>query len=1137
MELTAFCKNLPYGEEMYAEKLENRGRMSLKKLLLIMRITAILLLAAVLNTSAKTFSQKITISAKDVSIEKAFSLLKQQTGYSFLWNDQLLSKSHRISLDVKQGTLAQALDQCLKDLPLTYQIKNNIVYIVKKPEEKPESAEKSSVLTAFRDIRGRVTDSSGQPLAGANITIKGTDRVTTTNEQGEFVLAGVNNDVTLVITMAGYSRREIKAGNNSVLNIVLEARVNELDDMVVTGYQTQQRRSVTGAIATVKGREIENMPVQSFDKAIQGRAAGVLVQTATGVPGGAVRINIRGIGSIGAGTEPMYIVDGVQLNTETPSSRTSTNVMAYINPNDIESIEILKDAAAAAIYGSQAANGVILITTKKGKAGKTTMNLNYYQGISAPPKNLKVLSSQDLIALRTEALMNANPTANINVMKAQALSELGVSPDLTDEEIAALPTYDWQSEAFKRGSVRNIEFSASGGTAKSTFYVSGAYNKHDGNVTGIDFEKGTAKMRMGQEINERLSLDFGVNLSVIKQNGNTGSQGSTSGSASPQYTAAYMPPTIPIYNEDGSFNAYQGMPGTGFNPIQAATVDDNIVKHRAVVGNFSATYKILKNLSFRSFYGLDYRYVRADYYRDPRTPNGATVNGYLINDNSENVNFSTNQTLNYKTTLKEDHTISVIAGAEYRSDVSEYQSARAQGFPTYQYRTNASAAEAFSVTGSWSGNRRLGFFGQANYAFMDKYFVTGVLRYDGSSRFGVDKKMGLFPGISAGWDIAREAFLSKTHWINQLKLRAGYGKTGNDQINDVSSRGLYQGGVSYNGDAGIRLQTIANPDLGWEGNITANLGLDYSLFDRRIYGAIEVYSRKSDNLILGRELPYTSGFSSVSSNLGQVVNKGLEIDINTVNIRRGDFSWTTNFNIAFLKNELTKLYDTITAISNTRRVGYPLTIWYRPRYAGVNAANGRPMWYDVNGNITYLIGGADNVPTNKGWQSDYFGGFSNTFSYKGFELNVLFHYDMGKYMANTQYQVLANVMTNPGRNTLQQLYDERWTTPGQITTVPRPIAGGAEKNSSAQASATTRFLEDASFVRLRELTLSYQFTPEVLKNLKLTRARIYVTGVNLYTWTKWTGYDPEFAIMGSVTDNQGIVPQTASVTAGIQLSF
>src|SRR5690606_3742271 len=527
----------------------------------------------------------------------------------------------------------------------------------------------------------------------------------------------------------------------------------------------QSHRSITGSMISVKGEDFENMPVQSLDKAIQGRAAGVLVQTSTGVPGGATRINIRGVGSVNAGVEPMYIVDGVQLNSDAPSSRTSTNPLAYINPNDIESIEILKDAAASAIYGAQAANGVILITTKKGKAGKAQLNLNYYEGISAPIRRMPVLSSQDAIALRQEALMNNDPNLSSVAALAQALTDMGVRPDLTDDEIAALPTYDWQAEAFKNGSVRNVEFNTSGGTDKTNYYLSGSYNKHDGNVTGIDFQRGNFKLRLNQEVTSRLHIDAGANLSVITQNGNTGSWGNTSGSASPQYTASYMPPTVPIYDEDGTFNAYDGMPGTGFNPIQVGTVADHVVGQRALIGNFTASYKILSNLTFRSLYGIDYRYIRADYYRDPRTPNGASWNGYLIDDNTENVNFTTSQVLNYDTKINSDHTISALLGGEYRSDVREYESARANNFPTYQFRTNQSAAEPYLVTGSWSGSRRIGFFGQANYDYKNKLFFSAVARYDGSSRFGANNRFGFFPGISAGWDISKEQFIKQANWL------------------------------------------------------------------------------------------------------------------------------------------------------------------------------------------------------------------------------------------------------------------------------------------------------------------------------------------------------------------------------------
>ncbi|WP_461534350.1 SusC/RagA family TonB-linked outer membrane protein [Sinomicrobium sp.] len=1093
----------------------------------IMKRSLFLCFILFFNFTAFAFSQKVTLNLGKVTIHKALKEIRKLTKTDFFYSDKELDVNRTVTVNFDNVDLIAAVSSLVgEDFNIEKQ-GDHLFLIV--PSNKAESQQ--------RVVEGTVTDENGQPLPGVTVVIRDQQKGTTTDFDGNYKIE-VEASNTLIFSYIGYRSQDVKVGERTTVNVQLEPDVSELDEVVVTGYGTQQRRSITGSMASVKGEAIENMPIQSVDKAIQGRAAGVLVQTSTGVPGGATRVNIRGVGSITAGTEPMYIVDGVQLNSDAPSGRTSTNVLAYINPNDIESIEVLKDAASAAIYGAQAANGVVLITTKKGKAGKTRVNLNYYEGVSAQIKNMDMLNSQDAIALRTEALLNNNPSLSPLVALSQALTDLGVRPDLTEEEVANLPTYDWQGAAFKPGSVRNVEFNMSGGNEKSNFYLSGSYNKHDGNVTNIDFERGSFKLRLGHELTPGLRVDAGVNLSMITQNGNTGSWGNTSGVASPQYTASYMPPTIPVYNYDGSFNAYEGMPGTGFNPIQAATVDDNIVRQRSLIGNISVSYDILDNLTFKSFYGIDYRYIRADYYRDPRTPNGAPWNGYLIDDNTENVNFMTNQTLNYNTTINEDHSITALLGAEYRSDVREYESARANNFPTYQFRTNQSAAEPYSVTGSWSGSRRVGFFTQVNYDYKNKIFVSAVARYDGSSRFGSNNRFGFFPGISAGWDMSQEKFLQKANWINQLKLRVGHGVVGNDQINNVSSRGFYQGGTRYNENAALRLQTLANPELGWERNVSTNIGLDFGMFSNRISGTVEVFHRNSEHLLLNKPLPLTSGFTNVDDNLGRVVNKGLEIDLNTVNLDLDNgFRWSTNFNIAFLHNEVKELYDGLDYISNTVRVGHPLKIWYRARYAGVNATNGRSMWYDRNGNITYSPTADDNVETKKGWQSDYFGGLTNTFSYKGFELSTLFHFDMGRYMSNNMYSVWYNVMSNPGRNTLQELYDARWTTPGQITHVARPIAGGAEENSASRARSSTQFLQDASFIRLREVTLAYRFQPDLLSKLKLESLRVFVTGVNLHTWTKWVGYDPEFAISGSVESNQGIVPQTMSFTAGVQIGF
>ncbi|AWO00565.1 SusC/RagA family TonB-linked outer membrane protein [Chitinophaga alhagiae] len=1102
----------------------------------IMRVSFFLLLTLAMHASGRALSQKITINVKDVPLEKVFLSIEQQSGYLFWYDEKLLKPARKVSLSVKDASLDQTLQLCLKNQDISYKIIRNTIVLSRNVQETNPAGNTPAADSLIRGtVKVRVKGML-QPAPGVSVSEEGASGGTLTDEQGNFAIR-IKNGATLQFSMIGFKPRKVMPGQGP-LQVVLEEDVSELDAVVVTGYQVQAKRAVTGSIAKVKGEDIENIPLQSFDKAIQGKAAGVLVQTATGVPGGAVKISIRGEGSITAGTEPLYIVDGVQFNSSSLTSRTSNNPLAYINPNDIESIEILKDAAAASVYGAQAANGVVLITTKTGKSGKTNVNLNYYQGISMPMAKVDVLNTQQALAMRQEALKNRYPDRSDAAIRSEVLQEYGLEPGLSDEDIVALPTYDWQNATFRVGQVQNIELSASGGNEKTTFYVSGAFNNHDGNVIGIDFKKGTAKVRIGHQASKRLSFDLGINMSLITQNGNTGSQGNTSGYASPQYSAVFMPPTVPIYKADGSFNSYPGMPGTGFNPVQAAVVDDNRIRHRALVGNFSATYKILDNLSFRSFYGLDYRYIKTDYYRDHRTPNGAVWNGYLIIEDIENINFTTTQTLNYQRQFNNAHNLSVLMGAEYRSDVSEYASARGEGFATYQLRTMQSAAVAASSTGSWTGFRRLGFFTQANYDFRKKYMLSATLRYDGSSRFGTDNQMGLFPAISAGWDVARESFMEDHTWVDQLKLRIGYGETGNDQINNVSSRGFYQGGGVYNGKAGLRLMTMANTKLGWERNVTLNLGTDFSLLKGRIAGAVEVYRRASKDLLLNRPVPWLSGFDNIDDNVGEVVNKGLEIELNTVNVKSTHFSWNTSFNISFLHNEVTQLYDGLQSISNTIRVGHPLKTYFRPRYAGVNSANGRPMWYDINGNITYLPVAADNVSTEKGALSDYFGGLTNTFRYKGFELNTMFHFDMGRYLVNQMNAVWYNHHGNTvGSNTLLRLYENRWTTPGQVTSIPRLIHGGAETNSAAQHTASTRFLEDASFIRLREVTLAYRFQPALLKRIHLSSARIYFTAVNLHTWTEWTGYDPEIALTGTVENNTGIIPQTRSFTAGIQVGL
>lgn len=1000
-----------------------------------------------------------------------------------------------------------------------------------------------------RTLSGRITDQEdGSPVIGASISIEGTSIATQTDRDGRYTITFAQGSRRVTISHLGYLSQTISLSNQTVLDVKLTSESSYLDEVVVTGYGTQRRGDIAGAISRVNPKSIENMPVQSIDRALQGQASGVQVNASSGVPGAAVQMRIRGTGSISAGNDPLYIVDGVQMNTGTSTSFVNSNPLSFLNTNDIESISVLKDGAAAAIYGAQAANGVVLITTKKGKAGQSQVNFNTFFGWTEPMPSMKMMNSQQLTQARKEAIWNSNPTRTEQANRDAWLDALGLPRTTTDAEIAALPTYDWQDAAFRNGKNQNYELSFSGGNERTTVFMSGSYNKQEGAVIGIDFSRGTALTNISHKAFDWLTVDFNVNLSSVTQNGITGSNSSTGAFAAPQYSAPMMLPYIPIYNPDGSFNApTSNLPGDmGHNAIFATSVNTLRSSSKAVVGNTAFTAKIIDGLTFRSFYGIDYRTIASENYWDPRTIDGFSRDGLLQLDNYENVNFLTNQTFNYNTTFNDDHTIAAILGAEYRQDNRDYRFMSGDGFPTFQFRTMQSAANSVNTTGNYTGYKTAGIFGKVNYDFKKKYFVGAVLRYDGSSRFGANNRYGWFPGVSAAWDINQEDFLTDVNWLSQLKLRASYGHTGNSNIENFVWRGLYQGLGSYNSQPGIRPSGIANPALKWERNITTNLGLDLGFFNGRITAEIDAFRRVSTDLLLNRPLPYTSGYADVTSNVAEVENRGLELTLNTINVQARDFRWTTSLNVTFMDNKVLSLYDDLEVLPGNQsiRVGYSLGSQFYGQYAGVNAATGKAMWYDNAGNITYSLRNPLDYTVLGNSLSDSYGGFTNTFNYKGVELSAFFQYDFGRMLYNSQNTFwYRNGATS--RNGLVDLFERRWQEPGDITSVPRPIDGGAEVGMANGYGTSSRFLEDASYIRLKNLSLSYTLPTELATRLRARQLRVYAQGVNLITWTKWSGYDPEFGSTGTDAElgstvqasTQGAIPPLKSFIFGIQLGF
>jgi len=998
-----------------------------------------------------------------------------------------------------------------------------------------------------RTVTGTVTsDEDGLPIPGASVIVKGTTVGTATDLDGRFSLSVPQAANVLVISFVGNVTQEVTIGNRSNIQVTLQQDMQSLSEVVVTGYGTQLKREVTGAVSSVKGELIENLPMQSFDRALQGRASGVQVRSANGLPGGAVNIRIRGVGSITAGNEPLFIVDGIQMNNADNSAFTQANPLAFLNPNDIESMEILKDAASAAIYGSQAANGVVIITTKKGKSGKAKFEFNAYTGTTEPMKFLDVLGGDEWFGMRRDAFINSgvgNPEAN-------ALSNMGRLPSnwqtLSRDELNAigedLPTYDWQRELMGTGRIQNYELSASGGDAKTQFFISGSYNYQESSFRPVDFERGTFRASLKHQANERLSIETNVNLSTVSQNVPFAVGGAFLGN--PAFSASAVLPHNPIRNEDGTFN--QNIAGVlGQNVALVNEFNSGAVNTNTVVGNIVANYKIAPNLTFRSLAGLNYRIITGDRFTDPRTPDGAGVGGRSAVDVDWRTNFITTHTLNWNKTFNNIHNVSGIAGIEYVSETREGVDGAGIGFPTFQFRTIQSAATPERVSSFWTGYRRAGVFASANYDYNKKYLLTLTARYDGSSRFGANTQYGLFPSIRGGWYLKEEDFLKESTVVSDLKIRASWGRTGNDQIGNFAARGLYGGAGNYAGQAGIRPSSLANLDLGWETNETVNLGIDYGFFNNRVTGSVDVFDRRTKDLLLNQPILWTNGFGSIANNVGELQNKGIEVEISTVNIDRGGFRWNSSFNFTYIQNQIISLYDDLPFLPANPglAVGQPVGNPAFPgdqapgshfvaEYVGVNPATGRPMWLDIDGNRTYLPIAGDRRYMGSNLATHY-GGLNNTFSFKGFEFTAFFTYEYGAVVTDGQYNFLRENGTRLTLNALREVNDRSWTTPGQLTDIPRNLTtnGGNETRSQSRQFGSAQLL-NADFIRLAQVMVAYSVPPQYLRGIGLSRARVYAQGVNLWTYADYPGYDPEFVGAGV-----GQLPLTRNYIFGVQLGF
>jgi TonB-linked SusC/RagA family outer membrane protein len=985
-----------------------------------------------------------------------------------------------------------------------------------------------------RTITGRIlSEGDDKPLEGVTVTVKGTTVATSTDKEGKFSIAVPDGSGALMFSFVGYEPQERVLTSQTNIDLSLKASPKGLNEVLVIGYGTQKRKDVSGAVSSIKGTDFENMTVQSLDKAMQGRAAGVQVNTNSGVPGGASEVRIRGTGSVNAGNQPLYIIDGVQITPETRTRNlASSNPLSTLNTNDIESIEILKDASAASIYGAQAGNGVIIVTTKKGKYGKPVYNADLYWGFTDMTKKPDLLNGPEWLALRREAAVNSG------VLTAP------YSIDQQYGDAKNAPSYDWIDAVTRKGQVANYELSVAGGNDNTRYFIGGSFNDQKYQFIGYDFKRGTFRVNLDNKLSKKLSLETRLNLSTVKQNS---SDIPSFQLYNPFIESIALLPLDPIYNKDGTYNLnlIGGLGGNG-NPVSFVEKNKNLGITNQAIGNIALNYEIFKGLKFRSSFSLEYTDVSEELYYDPRTPAGTSTNGTVRFSSAKVVNWQTDQTLTYNTLINDRHSITGLLGFNYRNEVYTTVNTQGNGTAIPAFGNTLTGTTPATVASTYSQYKLAGVFGRLGYTLDDKYILQFTLRRDGSSRFGADNQFGYFPAASVAWRLSGEKFMEKASFLSDLKLRVSYGETGNSQFlsgtaeSNFPALSLYSttAGAAYNNTAGITFSQLGNADLGWERNVTTNFGLDYGFFDGRISGSFDYFIRTTKDLLLSRPLVTTSGFSSIAQNVGSLENKGFEIAITTKNLV-GDFKWTTDFNITFLKNKVKSLLKPGEDLPNSGLwVGQPIGQLFLVRWAGVNPANGRPMWYDADGDITYSAVAADRVFTLGSTRiPDHFGGFTNTFSWKGIELSAFFQWQVGTWQQDQPLGWLNMDFRYEANQNRMML--ERWTTPGQLATVPKAYPGENRPGTASTVFGNSganhdRFFSDASYIRLKNITAAYTLPASLLSKIKVQHIRVYVQGYNLWTGTNYTGFDPEFTANGY---NMGLAPQGTSFTAGVQFSF
>ncbi|WP_297815671.1 TonB-dependent receptor [Segetibacter sp.] len=975
----------------------------------------------------------------------------------------------------------------------------------------------TQVFAQTRTVTGRVTDEAGNPVVGASVQPKGSRSGTTTDAAGNFSLQLPTNSGSLTVSSVNYTAQDVAVTNTGTLVVQLKASAGNLSEVVVVGYGTQTQRTRVQAASVVKGESFRNMAIVSPTQALQGQAAGVNMVNSSGLLGAASNVQVRGASSLIGGTQPLYVIDGVPLNDEVLSGAqgggTGLNPLLDLNPNDIESMTVLKDAAAVSIYGSRGTNGVILIRTRRGANQKTRVSLDVFKGYSKPTATLPLLTGDEYRKYIGE----------YRAARSQAAQTLPQGD------------FDWTNAVLRQGKVNSYSLSAAGGNERTRFYLGGTYYNESGYTIGNDIRRLSGRINLDHDISKRVKV--GVNYSL--SNTNSDRIGAENNTFAPLTAAALFLPYVQPRDANGNFI------NTGFiaNVLAIEELNTNNFISTRNTGNAFAEFTLIEGLRFRTDWGIDN--VQAE--ERQRSVELITPGGSASRAVSQNRKWLSTNTLNYEKRFDE-HYLGVLLGHSIEKTNYDNITVAATGFASDRLPNVASGSTPTTTFASRSAYGIEGYFSRLNYRFKNRYLLEGTIRRDGSSRFGAEKRYGTFYAVSGGWIVSDEAFFKNVTFMNNLKLTASYGTSGNDRIGgDFPSLGLFGGGTlsDYGGAAGLTPSQIPNPNLQWEETKQWDIGVQSSFFQSRINLNVNVYNKRTVNNLIGVPLPFTTGFPSVNQNVGEIENKGIDVEFNTVNVRSKNFEWSTSLNMGFVSNTVLSLPSNkdeagrdFLSISAAQRaiVGYSRNTFYLNKYIGVNPETGDAEWEDKTGKAVKTLLAADRQIVGSAIPK-YTGGFTNTVRFKEFDLTAFFNFAYGNQVLISGLGFTEN-LTQSGFNKSTTVLNY-WKNPGDQAFAP--------KLSSTTApifhQTSTLQLLNGSYARLKTLSLGYRLPTSVLSRLKyISNARFYVQGQNLFIIQdkNFRGPDAEVSANGSsqiMGESFFALPQSRTITFGLNIGL